>query len=68
MHIILLFWELHRSDPTNSGPTRRIPKSTNFDLIKPIEVKRVMDKLNRRPRKTLNFNTPQQVFFNDSIF
>jgi IS30 family transposase len=58
-------WERGTNENTNGLIRQYFPKSTNFDLIKPIEVKRVMDKLNRRPRKILNFNTPRQVFLND---
>ena len=43
------------------------PKATNFDLVKPIEVKRIMDKLNSRSGKTLNFNSHKQIFSNDSL-
>jgi IS30 family transposase len=60
-------WERGTNENTNGLIRQYFPKATNFDLVKPIEVKRIMDKLNRRPRKTLNFNTPKQVFSNDSL-
>ena len=58
-------WERGTNENTNGLIRQYFPKSTNFDDVKPIEVKRVMDKLNRRPRKTLGFETPKKVFFND---
>jgi IS30 family transposase len=60
-------WQRGTNENTNGHIRQYFPKSTNFDLLKPKEVKRVMDKLNRRSLKTLNFNTPKQVFLNETI-
>lgn len=47
------------------GLIRRIlPKKTNFSLISPACIARIELKLNNRPRKTLGFLTPLEVFKN----
>jgi len=38
-------------------------KGSSFENISDDEVEAVMNKLNHRPRKTLNFKTPYAVFF-----
>jgi len=55
-------WQRETNENTNGLIRQYFPKSINFDLVRNIEVKRVMDKLNRRPRKTLDFKTPSEVF------
>lgn len=52
-------------DPAIMGSDKTysyFPKSINFDQVRHIEIKQVMDKLNRRPGKTLGFKTPSEVF------
>jgi len=44
------------------------PKNTDFRTLTHEDIKTVMDKLNNRPRKSLDFKTPNQVFFNDNPF
>jgi IS30 family transposase len=61
-------WERGTNENTNGLIRQYFPKTTNFDQVRPIDVKRVMDKLNQRPRKTLNFQTPKQVFFNEQLY
>ena len=39
------------------------PKKTDFSNLTEEEVKIVQDKLNRRPRKCLDFQTPNDIFF-----
>jgi IS30 family transposase len=38
------------------------PKGCNFDTLTAEAVQKVEDLLNNRPRKTLNFLTPNEVF------
>ena len=52
-------WERGLNENTNGLLRQYFPKSTNFKLIGQSEVDIAVDKLNRRPRKTLNFKTPQ---------
>lgn len=55
-------WQRGTNENTNGLIRQYFPKATNFDQITRLEVKRIMDKLNRRPRKTLGFKTPSEVF------
>lgn len=55
-------WQRGTNENTNGLIRQYFPKSIDFDQVKKIEVKRVMDKLNRRPRKTLGFKTPNEIF------
>jgi IS30 family transposase len=41
-------------------------KGSSFETITDKEVEAVMQKLNHRPRKTLNYKTPHAVFFAES--
>jgi IS30 family transposase len=41
-------------------------KGSRFETITDEDVEQVMNKLNHRPRKTLNFKTPHQVFFDET--
>jgi IS30 family transposase len=40
-------------------------KGSSFENITESQVEDVMQKLNHRPRKTLNYKTPHAVFFSD---
>ena len=42
-----------------------IPKKTNFENINHLYINEITMKLNRRPRKKLNYNTPGKVFLNN---
>ena len=42
---------------------RAVPRKT-AEAVRNAEIKHAMDKLNHRPRKTLGFRTPHEVFFN----
>ncbi|TXL07383.1 hypothetical protein BMR09_05765 [Methylococcaceae bacterium CS3] len=41
-------------------------KGSRFEDIRSEEVEAVMNKLNHRPRKTLNYDTPHAVFFHNN--
>ena len=40
-----------------------IPKGTDFSTLTDAFVRKIQHKINRRPRKKLNFETPKDVFF-----
>ena len=48
---------------TNKLIRQYIPKKTNFDTIDDKFIQRIQYKINRRPRKNLNFITPVDCFF-----
>ncbi len=55
-------WERGLNENTNGLIRQYFPKGTNFTQITQIDVEKVAEKLNNRPRKTLNYKTPKEVF------
>ena len=58
-------WERGLNENTNGLIRQYFTKGSSFESITDDEVGAVMHKLNHRPRKTLNFKTPHDVFFAD---
>jgi len=56
-------WERGLNENTNGLIRQYFTKGSSFETITDDEVEAVMYKLNHRPRKTLNFKTPHEVFF-----
>src|SRR5205085_2547795 len=56
-------WERGLNENTNGLVWQYLPKKSDFSKITDKDVQHVMDRLNNRPRKTLGFKTPNQVFF-----
>jgi IS30 family transposase len=56
-------WEKGTVENTIGLIRRKFPKSTNFDRITTKQVKAVERQLNNRPRKRLNYSTPNQIFY-----
>lgn len=56
-------WERGLNENTNGLIRQYAPKRSSFDDMTPEMVQRIMDKLNNRPRKCLDFKTPNQVLF-----
>lgn len=57
-------WERGTNENTNGLIRQYFPKRMDLSLVTESEVKSVMNKLNNRPRKCLDFKTPNQVFRN----
>ena len=55
-------WEKGTVENTNGLIRRFLPKNTNFDTITDDEIQKVESWLNNRPRKCLDFFTPQESF------
>jgi IS30 family transposase len=55
-------WERGTNENTNGLIRQFFPKGTDFNKVSRYEVKKVQDLLNGRPRQTLNFRKPFQVF------
>ena len=55
-------WERGTCENTNGLLRQYFPKGTDFSTIKDRDIKLVQHQLNERPRKTLNWKTPKQVF------
>jgi len=56
-------WERGLNENTNGLIRQYFPKNTNFRSITVESVRKVMEQLNNRPRKTLDYATPNEVFF-----
>lgn len=55
-------WERGTSENTNGLLRQFFPKGTDFRKVSRAEIQRVQDLMNGRPRKTLDFRTPAEVF------
>jgi len=55
-------WERGTNENTNGLIRQFFPKGTEFNKVSRYEVKKVQDLLNGRPRATLGFDTPYEVF------
>ncbi len=56
-------WERGLCENTNGLIRQYFPKGTDFQMIKEEHVHMAMNRLNNRPRKTLGYKTPNEVFF-----
>ena len=56
-------WERGLNEYTNGLIRQYIPKGTSFENIKSEDIQMIEDKLNNRPRKSLNWLTPNEVFY-----
>ena len=59
-------WERGLNENTNGLIRQYFTKGSSFENITDEEVENVMHKLNHRPRKTLGYQTPHEVFFRDN--
>ena len=59
-------WERGLNENTNGLIRQYFPKHRDLTTVTQQEIKQAMDKLNHRPRKSLGFRTPHEVFFNTS--
>ena len=58
-------WERGVNENTNGLVRQYFPKGLAFGAITAAEVRRAQERLNNRPRKTLGFRTPNEVFFKE---
>lgn len=56
-------WERGLNEYTNKLIRQYVIKGTNFDLYTDEFIKLVQNKINRRPREKLNFQTPSKIFY-----
>lgn len=59
-------WERGTNENTNGLIRQYFPKSTDFTQVTDEQVTFVANRLNNRPRKTLGYRTPNEVFFGSS--
>jgi len=55
-------WQRGSNENTNGLVRQYLPKSRPFQTVTEEELAMIMDRLNHRPRKRLNWKTPHQVF------
>jgi IS30 family transposase len=63
-------WERGSNENTNGLIRQFFPKGTEFNKVSRYEVKKVQNLLNGRPRETLGFKKPYEVFnklMNDAV-
>jgi IS30 family transposase len=58
-------WERGANENTNGLVRQYFPKGSDFSKITEADIERVIARLNNRPRKRLNYRTPQRVFFKE---
>jgi IS30 family transposase len=58
-------WERGTNENTNGLVRQYFPKGSDFSKITEQDIQRAMARLNNRPRKRLNYRTPQRVFFKE---
>lgn len=58
-------WERGLNENTNGLIRRRFPKGTNFNSLTQREITEWQNLLNERPRKSLGFKTPKEVFLEE---
>lgn len=56
-------WQKGAIENANKLIRQYIPKGTDFSTLTASFIRKIQHKINRRPRKKLNFETPKTVFF-----
>ena len=60
-------WERGTNENTNGLLRQYFPKKSDFQQISPHAIQQAMSRLNFRPRKSLRFKTPFEVFYHLSV-
>ncbi|KZN29855.1 IS30 family transposase, partial [Pseudoalteromonas luteoviolacea] len=55
-------WQRGTNENTNGLIRRYFPKKTDFSTITDNELQKVVHKINSRPRKSLDYQTPKEAF------
>jgi IS30 family transposase len=56
-------WERGLNENTNGLVRQYFPKKSDFSKITDRQIEKAVERLNNRPRKTLGYKTPNEVFF-----
>ncbi len=56
-------WQKGAIENANKLIRQYIPKGTDFASLSDTFIRKIQHKINRRPRKKLNFDSPKNVFF-----
>jgi len=60
-------WQRGLNENTNGLIRQYVPKGSDIRTITNEQIEHIMDRLNNRPRKTLGFLTPNEVFYERKI-
>jgi IS30 family transposase len=60
-------WERGLNEHTNGLIRQYLPKTKSFDDVTDDFISEIQDRLNHRPRKSLNFRTPYEVFYGNLL-
>jgi IS30 family transposase len=60
-------WERGTNENTNGLLRQYFPKKSDFQAVSSKQLQRAMSRLNCRPRKSLRFKTPFEVFYHSSV-
>jgi len=60
-------WEKGNIENTNKLIRQYIPKGTDFEKLDDDYLNQIQKKINRRPRKKLNFSSPTYDFYNNLV-
>jgi IS30 family transposase len=60
-------WERGLNENTNGLVRQYFPKKSDFSKITDRQLNKVVERLNNRPRKTLGYKTPNEVFFKQPL-
>ena len=61
-------WERGLNEHTNGLIREFYPKNTDFKMVKEEDFQKVINLINHRPRKSLDYQTPYEVFFTQSEY
>lgn len=60
-------WERAINENTNGLLRQFVPKKTNFNTLNQLQLDHYVDALNARPRRKLNYQTPNEAFLNPTV-
>ena len=60
-------WQRGLNEHTNGLIREYIPKKSKFDTVNKTQIVTIQNILNERPRKSLKFLTPNEVFFKEFL-
>ena len=56
-------WERGLNEPTNGLLRQFFTKEMNWKILKLAEIERAVNLINNRPRKCLDYRTPNKIFY-----
>ncbi len=60
-------WKRGRNENTNGLLREYFPKGCDLNKVSHAEIQQIVDKLNKRPRKTLGYRTPFELYYSEVL-